>query len=104
MNPTDAHDIVNKEINLILKALEDLSEDYGYVYNSEEDNKEIDIKISHHRGLLKGIISQEATEIEDKELFVELCDYNCYSHTYLNPNNRLQALKISMDDLKEVVK
>jgi hypothetical protein len=94
----EAHDIVNKEINVILKGLEDLSEEYGDIRNSEEDNKEIDIKISHHVGFLKGIISQEATEIK----FLE-SDYDIIDSSN-EMRNRFEALKISLTDLQERVK
>lgn len=82
ITPTQAHDIVNKEINVILKEFMEYPED--------------DVV----RAELKGIISQEATEIEYNENLKDniLCDL-C-SEDF---DKRLQALKISMADLKEKV-
>jgi len=106
----EAHDIVNKEINVILKGcgkfvlLERKVDDYtcGDISFSNKI-----MLCSFCKGKLKGIISMEASEIEFLESLDFLSRYKSCDGCALGNEKlllRLQALKISMEDLQERVK
>ena len=98
-NPQEAHDIVNKEINVILKGCgDDFSNPSSAYRMCCKGDLCYDCK-----GKLKGIISMEASEIEFLDKLLENNHKFMLESLKDCPTRRLQALKISIADLKEKV-
>jgi len=98
MNPQDAHQIANPEIIIRVKELKKLKK------NGVSNTSFSFIKLN---SFLKGILIAQEKEIEFLEQMVEYWedeDSDLWQPVLGHMNKRLEALKISCQDLRRVLK